>query len=286
MDLTQLAMFNTIVETGSISEAARRTHRVPSNLTTRIRQLEEELGTQLFIRENQRLRISPAGQNFYDYSKRILALVEEARMSVSGDAPSGLLMLGSLESTAAIRIPGLLARFNQRYPTIQLALTTGPSGDMLDAVLDGRLNAAFVDGPFSHPQLDSLTLFPEEMVIVTAQGHPPVRRAAQVDGYNVYAFKANCSYRQHLAQWFQADNARPGQIHEMESYHGMLACVIAGAGVSMMPRSMLESMPGSHDVSVWPLDDPWRWRETGLVWRRDSKTPQLTALLTLLPGQG
>ena len=94
MDLTQLEMFNAVAETGSITQAAAKVHRVPSNLTTRIRQLEADLGVDLFIRENQRLRLSPSGHNFLRYSQRILALVEEARMVVAGDEPQGLFSLG------------------------------------------------------------------------------------------------------------------------------------------------------------------------------------------------
>ncbi len=79
----------------------------------------------------------------------------------------------------------------------------------------------------------------------------------------MYAFRANCSYRRHLESWFHADRVTPGRIHEMESYHGMLACVIAGAGIALMPRSMLESMPGHHQVAAWPLAENWRWLTTG-----------------------
>ncbi|WP_242411621.1 LysR family transcriptional regulator, partial [Klebsiella pneumoniae] len=229
MDLTQLEMFNAVASTGSITQAAQRVHRVPSNLTTRIRQLEADLGVELFIRENQRLRLSPAGHSFLRYSQQILALVDEARMVVAGDEPQGLFSLGSLESTAAVRIPSTLAHFNQRYPKIHLALSTGPSGTMIDGVLEGALSAAFVDGPLVHPGLEGLPVFPEEMMIVAPYGHAPITRASEVNGANVYAFRANCSYRRHFESWFHADRATPGRIHEMESYHGMLACVIAGA---------------------------------------------------------
>ncbi|EHN34235.1 LysR family transcriptional regulator, partial [Salmonella enterica subsp. enterica serovar Montevideo str. CT_02035278] len=61
-----------------------------------------------------------------------------------------------------------------------------------------------------------------------------------------------------------ADGATPGTIHEMESYHGMLACVIAGAGIALMPASMLNSMPGHHQVEAWPLAEKWRWLNTWL----------------------
>lgn len=282
MDLTQLEMFNAVARTGSITQAAQQVHRVPSNLTTRIRQLEADLGVDLFIRENQRLRLSPAGHSFLHYSQQILALVDEARSVVAGDEPQGLFSLGALESTAAVRIPVTLAEYNQRYPRIQFDLATGPSGTMIDGVIDGRLSAAFVDGPVMHPGLEGIPVYREEMMLVAPGGHPPVTRAAEVNGMSIYAFRANCSYRRHFESWFQADHATPGKIHEMESYHGMLACVIAGAGLALMPRSMLESMPGHHQVSAWPLAENWRWLTTWLVWRRGAKTRPLEAFIDLL----
>ena len=282
MDLTQLEMFNAVAETGSITQAAQRVHRVPSNLTTRIRQLEADLGVELFIRENQRLRLSPAGHSFLRYSQQILSLVDEARMVVAGDEPQGLFSLGALESTAAVRIPETLARYNQRYPRIQFDLATGPSGTMTDGVLEGTLSAAFVDGPVMHPGLDGMPVYPEEMMIVAAHGHPPITRASEVNGASIYAFRANCSYRRHFESWFHADQATPGRIHEMESYHGMLACVIAGAGLALIPRSMLESMPGHHQVEAWPLAEKWRWLTTWLVWRRGAMSRQLEAFIALL----
>lgn len=103
-------------------------------------------------------------------------------------------------------------------------------------MLEGTLSAAFVDGPLSHPELEGMPVYREEMMLVTPAGHDVVSRAAQVNGSDVYAFRANCSYRRHLESWFHADRAMPWRIHEMESYHGMLACVIAGAGIALMPR--------------------------------------------------
>ena len=109
MDLVQLEIFKAVAEHGSISAAAQQIHRVPSNLTTRIKQLEQDLGVDLFIREKSRLRLSPAGWSFLEYARRILDLVQEARATVAGEEPQGAFPLGSLESTAAVRIPALLA---------------------------------------------------------------------------------------------------------------------------------------------------------------------------------
>lgn len=282
MDLTQLELFKAVAEEGSITAAAQRLHRVPSNLTTRVKQLEQELGVDLFIREKLRLRLSAAGWTFLDYAKRILELVEEARQATSGTEPQGIFTLGSLESTAAVRIPGLLGDFHLRYPKVELALSTGPSGDMIDGVVAGRLSAAFVDGPLRHPDLEGIELFEEEMVLITPTSHGAVSRAQDVSGKTVYAFRQNCSYRRHFEAWFKADMAAPGKIFEMESYHGMLACVTAGAGVAMVPRSMLESMPGSRNVNVYPLGEAFRYLNIWLTWRRGQRSPALNALIDLL----
>ncbi len=87
MDLVQLEIFKAVAEHGSISAAATQIHRVPSNLTTRIKQLEQDLGVDLFIREKSRLRLSPAGWSFLEYARRILDLVQEARATVAGEEP-------------------------------------------------------------------------------------------------------------------------------------------------------------------------------------------------------
>jgi len=286
VDLVQLEIFKAVAEHGSISAAATHIHRVPSNLTTRIKQLEQDLGVDLFIREKSRLRLSPAGWSFLEYTRRILDLVQEARATVAGEEPQGAFPLGSLESTAAVRIPELLAAYNQQHPKVDLDLSTGPSGTMIDGVLSGRLAAAFVDGPVLHPALEGVPAFEEEMVIIAPLNHSPVERAADVNGENIYAFRSNCSYRHHFEKWFSTDAAVPGKIFEMESYHGMLACVSAGAGLALMPRKMLQSMPGSATVSVWPLTADFRYLTTWLVWRRGTVSRSLSMFVRLLEERG
>lgn len=285
LDLVQLEMFCAVAERGSIAAAAQSIHRVPSNLTTRIKQLEADLGVDLFIRENNRLRLSLAGHGFLAYAKKILELVVEARTFVTGDEPIGRFPLGSLESTAAVRIPQLLANYNQRYPQVELELSTGPSGEMLGGVLDGRLIAAFVDGPISHPSLEGMSVFEEQMVIVAPAHHNPIRRGTDANGDAIYVFRQNCSYRRHFERWFASDGAVPGKVRELESYHAMLACVGAGSGLAIMPRSMFDSMPGSAIVSAWPMNDGFEYLQTWLVWRTDTASGALKAFRDMVENQ-
>ena len=154
MDLVQLRMFCSVAESGSLARAAEQLHRVPSNLTTRLRQLEEELGVDLFIREKQRIRLSPMGHNFLNYAQRILALSDEAMSMARTGEPAGNFSLGSMESTAATRLPGLLAAYHQRFPNVALSLITGTSGEIIDRVREGTLAAALVDGPVQHDDLN------------------------------------------------------------------------------------------------------------------------------------
>lgn len=278
MDLTQLEMFNAVASTGSITCAAQRVHRVPSNLTTRIRQLEADLGVELFIRENQRLRLSPAGHSFCAIASRSSPRWTRREWWWRATNPR-LFSLGSLESTAAVRIPSTLAHFNQRYPKIHGALNRPFRDD--DRRRTGRRPERRVcRRPAGASGLEGLPVFPEEMMIVAPYGHAPITRASEVNGANVYAFRANCSYRRHFESWFHADRATPGRIHEMESYHGMLACVIAGAGTALIPRSMLEVCPAISRFPR-PLAEEWRWLTTAGV-APGAKTRQLEAFIALL----
>ncbi|WP_321817157.1 MULTISPECIES: putrescine utilization regulator PtrR [unclassified Paraburkholderia] len=286
MELAQLQIFREIADAGSVQAAALRLHRVPSNLTTRLKQLEEELGAELFIREKMRLRLSATGASFLDYTRRILDLADEAKLSVAGDEPRGVLPLGSLESTAAVRIPPVLAAFHQRYPEVALDLSTGPSGKLIDRVLEGELAAAFVDGPLSHPALTGVPVFNEELVLISAVNRAPIKRAQDVNGANIYAFRSNCSYRRIFERWFEEDCAAPGRVFELESYHGMLACVSAGAGLALLPASMLENMPSRASVMAHTLPVSVRNVSIHLVWRRDLRAPAaLRRLVDMLEAQ-
>src|SRR5262245_52664579 len=105
MDLSDLRIFTAVVREGGITRAAEKLNRVQSNITTRIRQLEDELDVALFVREGKRLHLAPAGQLLLGYADRLLALADEARSAVRDPHPRGLFRLGAMESTAAVRLP-------------------------------------------------------------------------------------------------------------------------------------------------------------------------------------
>lgn len=281
MELSQLRIFQAVAETGSVTRAAELLHRVPSNLSTRLRQLEEQLGVELFHRERQRLQLSPAGKVLLDYAARMLALHDEAFAAVQGGQPAGEFILGSMYSTAAIHLPVLLARYHKTYPAVNLQVQTAPSGELLEGLLAGRLDAALLDGPLSLSGLDGVPLCEETLVMITEPDHPPVRSARDVAGRPVFTFRKGCSYRMRLEAWYAHDHAAMGRAMEIESYQSMLACVVAGSGVALMSQSMLDSLPGRENVAAHRLQSPFDQATTWLVWRRGMRGANLDAWVNL-----
>ncbi|OOG82744.1 LysR family transcriptional regulator [Pseudomonas sp. A25(2017)] len=281
MEFSQLRIFQAVAEEGSITRAAERLHRVPSNLSTRLKQLEEQLGVDLFLRERQRLQLSPAGKVLLDYTAKLFALHDEAHAAVQGGQPAGDFLLGTMYSTAATHLPDLLAAYHRAYPAVNLQVQSGPSGELFEGLLTNRLDAALVDGPLELAGLDGVPLCDERLVLITEADHAPVRSALDVQGRAVFTFRRGCSYRMRLEAWFAHDHATMGRAMEIESYQGMLACVIAGSGVALMSESMLASLPGRERVTVHPLAEPFASATTWLMWRKGMVGANLNAWIEL-----
>jgi DNA-binding transcriptional LysR family regulator len=277
VEFSQLRIFQAVAEEGSITRAAERLHRVPSNLSTRLKQLEEQLGVELFVRERQRLQLSPAGKVLLDYTGKLFALRDQASAAVMGGQPAGDFVLGTLYSTAAIHLPALLARYHKQYPAVNLQVQSGPSGELLEGLVSGRLDAALVDGPPQLAGIDGVPLCDERLVLISEADHPPIRSAKEVEGRAVFTFRHGCAYRARLEAWFVHYQAAMGRAMEIESYQGMLACVIAGSGVALMSESMLASLPGRESVAVHPLAEPFASATTWLMWRKGMVGANLNA---------
>src|SRR4051812_3301028 len=170
MDLGALRIFKAVAEAGGITRAAARLHRVQSNVTTRVKQLEAELGIALFHRHKRRLTLSPEGKVLLAYAEQMLRLSSEAEAAMRNGAPRGLLRIGALESTAATRLPPVLSAYHLAYPEVRLELVTGTSGALVRRVLAGEVEAAFVAEPYPGDGLESQLVFMEELVLIAPKG--------------------------------------------------------------------------------------------------------------------
>jgi DNA-binding transcriptional LysR family regulator len=281
MDLSDLRIFTAVVREGSVTGAAKRLNRVQSNVTTRIRQLEDDLEVALFIREGKRLHLAPAGQALLGYAGRLLALADEARASVRDPTPRGLFRLGAMESTAAVRLPTALSEYHRRHPEVTLELRTGNPGTLAAAILAGELDAALVAEPIADAPFDKIFVFEEEPVIVSAAGQPPVGRKGAFPKTMV-AFEQGCPHRKRLETWYAKHGEMPERIIELGSYHAMLGCVAAGMGIALLPKSVLTTFPESRRLAVHRLPSGENRSETVLIWRKGAGSPNIRALQQIL----
>jgi DNA-binding transcriptional LysR family regulator len=277
VDFAALQVFKAVVDEGGISPAARKLHRVQSNVTTRIQQLEASLGTQLFVREKRRLFLSPAGELFLGYVDQLLKISEQARSAVLGDTPRGVLRIGTLESTAASRLPPLLSRYHEKYPAVRVELATGTTDSLVEAVLNRKLEAAFVAECDSAAPVEAVPVFLEELVVVAPRSHAKIRRAQDVRTDTVIAFPSGCAYRRRLQAWLAAGGIALDKVLELSSYHAIIACVASGTGIALAPRSVLETIRGTRNVSVYPLAGNQGKVTTSFVWRRGEASFPLRA---------
>src|SRR4051794_10966095 len=122
MDLSDLRIFTAVVREGGVTRAAEKLKRVQSNVTTRIRQVEEDLGADLFLGDGKRLHLAPAAKGLLGYAARLRARAEEARGAIRDPRPRGVFRLGAMESPAAVRLPKAINEYSRLYPEVTLEL--------------------------------------------------------------------------------------------------------------------------------------------------------------------
>lgn len=285
MDLIALQIFKTVAEAGGITRAAARLHRVQSNITTRVKQLEARLGTRLFHRQKRRLVLSAEGRTLLDYAERLLRLSSEAEAAMRNGAPRGVLRIGSLESTAATRLPPVLSAYHLAYPEVRLELVTGTSGALVRRILDGEIEAAFVAEPFTAQGLEMQLAFTEELVLIAPKGYGEIRTAKDAAHLPVLAFATGCSYRRRLETWLGRSGIAPERVMEYGSYHAIVACVAAGSGIAVVPKSVVAAVRPHRQVVFYELPKDIAVAKTQLVWRAGHRSSALDALRASL-GRG
>lgn len=284
IDLESLKIFRTVVDEGGVVRAANKLNRVQSNVTTRIRQLEEHLGTRLFRREGRSIRLSAEGQTLLVYADRLLRLADETVSQMRTGKPKGVFRLGSLESTAGARLPPILSRYHTLYPDVVVELATGTAGALITRVTNFDVEAAFVSEPFTAPSLEARPVFVERLVLVTSKAIGKVCGPADIGRSTLIAFSQGCSYRKRIEEWLGSANVMPERILEFASYQAMIACVAAGTGFAVVPKSVLEALQATESIRQHALPKRFAHNRTYLVWNGDP-SPALNGLISLLAGR-
>ncbi|MDP3979117.1 MAG: LysR substrate-binding domain-containing protein [Pseudomonas sp.] len=279
-----LRHFLALSRAGSLTAAAQQLHCVPSNVSARLRQLESQLGAVLFQRKAQRLRLTPAGERLVTYAEQLEQLCQAAWRSVQEDVWAGELRLGSMETTAAVRLPEVLAAFHRDAPRVDVSLLTGTSRHLVEQVLAGRLDAALIGGPFEHPLLVAEVIWREELMLVLPAS--PAGKSLLQGPVSLLGFPAGCHYRERLERWSERHAVQVSARQSYGSIDAILGGIAAGMGIGMLPRSLLQLHPRGRLVAAKVIDSDLAAAPTLLMRRCDAPShPVLEHLLELLRAQ-
>jgi DNA-binding transcriptional LysR family regulator len=271
MDAGELRVFEAVARLGAMNRAATELNTVQSNVTTRIRLLEEDLGTPLFDRHSRGVSMTAAGRRLLPYARRIAHLLDEAHRAVKDDgSPKGMLTIGSLETTAAIRLSPVLADYAAAYPDVDLVFRTGTTNEMIKAVLDRTVDGAFLCGPVDHPDLETETVFHEELVVATAPAVRSFDELTREKEAKIVVLRAGCSYRQRLEEILARRGVVGLRTLEFGTIEAILGCVAAGLGVTLLPRGIVTMAQRDRAIAMHELPPAESRVDTVFIHRRDA----------------
>lgn len=270
MDIVDLKIFESVARLGGMSRAAVEMNTVQSNVTARIRSLEDELGLQLFHRTSQGVSLTQAGHRLLPYARRAGVLLGEAiRATRDTGTPNGNLVIGSLETTAAFRLSPLFASYVADYPGVDVSLKTGTSCELVEQVLDRRIEGAFVCGPVDHPELAVEKMFREQLVVLSARQLGSLDELLACKDIRIIVLRLGCSYRLIL----EAMLARRGIVNVRQMEFGTLETIIAsveaGLGITLLPKALIGPVWRAGRVAVHELPAEEARVETVFIRRQD-----------------
>ncbi len=282
LNLQALEIFRTVAMEGSVSRAADRLGRVQSNISTRIKQLEDTLGKSLFQRQNRGLSLTAEGQMLLTYAEKFHLLSVETSEALEADQPQGPFRIGAMESTAAARLPAVLSCYHDTHPAVEVTLKTDTAGGLLDRLTRYEIDVVFIAEPVSDERLETRPVFEEQLVLVTPGSFPDLQKMTELSGKTLIAFEAGCAYRRYLEQWQLENGIAPGKILSVSSYLAILSCVSAGTGYAVVPRSVLDMINMDTTLHHYPLKGPYAAIKTLLAWRSDYHSAKLEVLCDML----
>jgi DNA-binding transcriptional LysR family regulator len=289
MEVRQLQTFCVLVEELNFTRTAERVHTVQSNVTSQIKSLEEELGTQLFDRLAKRVLLTEAGHRFLPYAEKALAAMEQGCRAVKfGTEPAGPLRIGAPESVLTYRLPEVLKLFRKRYPQVELIFRPGLDDKVGDALESGKLDLAIgmcdsVEGE----QLRSMRMRTEEVYLFATPDHP------LANGRTVYPkdlldqtlllTEAGCGYRKKLDTQLALANIRPQHITEFSSVEAIKQCVQAGMGLGLLPGIVIASELKKKQFALLNWHGAKMTIATHIVWHKDKwMSPGMQAFLDVM----
>ncbi|PTM59296.1 DNA-binding transcriptional LysR family regulator [Desmospora activa DSM 45169] len=268
VELTDLKIFVTIAEEESITRAAERLQYVQSNVTTKLRKLERELGVPLFIRHSKGVVLTEKGVVFLQYARNILNLAQEAQQAVGETSyPSGPLAIGVVETVTCGGFIDAIAEFQTMYPEVSLSIVTGNTIELLTKVLDHQLDGALVVGDVHSDDIVSEYTVHDECMLLSQKRYPSARDLI----HGKWAVSPEgCPFRAVLEKWLHSEGVPLNNIIEISSLETLLSCVKSGLASTLLPQSVISGVYSS--LASYPLPAAYRVINTSLIKRKKRYT--------------
>jgi DNA-binding transcriptional LysR family regulator len=288
-DRSQLRCFAAVAEELHFGRAAGRLNMTQPPLSRQIQVLERILDVRLLDRTSRTVRLTAAGRSFLPEAQRILRLAETAthvtRQVAAGRA--GTLKLGFTAASAYDFLPRLVIALRRALPDVTLSLREMVSKDQVEELLAGRIDAALVRPPVTHPDLVAVRALAEPFVAALPAGNGLARREAlspgDLDGEAFIAYAPNEARYFHdlVLGLFTEAGIQPRVVQQLTQIHSILALVRAGLGIALVPAAAERLR--LDGVVFRPLALPAaRPAELVLAWRRDADDPLIARLVSSL----
>lgn len=270
MNTNDLKIFEAVATQGNFTKAAESMFTVQSNVTARIKSLEEEFGVELFTRSSRKVALTAAGDTLMQYSRKISHLLEEAKNEIrSGDNLKGIVRIGCIETTMVLKVPEIISQFGDLYPGIELEFKSAVLPVLINDVLNHRLDAAFVAAPINIPNLEQIAVREEQLVILAPSKIRKLTEVLKEDPLKIVVFEQGCFFRVKLESWLNSKGIIKYKSMALNSIEGIVNFVEAGLGISLLPEEVVKKYYGNRNISAFPVTKELGTMTTLLVYRND-----------------
>lgn len=287
-DLNQLRCFVAVAEELHFSRAAARLNMTQPPLSRQIQVLEHIVDAPLLERTSRSVRLTPAGRSFLPEARRILKLAESASQVARriAQGKTGSLKIGFTAGAAYGFVPELVRACRARLPDVDLSLKEMVTGDQMDALISGQLDAGLLRPPIQRAELATLRVAAEPLLAALPQDHPLLEvedlsiRHFDAQDFLMYSPYESRYFHDLLATQFSRADILPHYVQHVSQIHSILAMVRAGLGAAIVPEAA--SNLAVKGVTLRPLklrvNTPV---ELFLTWRRDAENPLLPLLVAV-----
>ena len=234
--------FLEVARRGNVSRAAEAIYVSQPTLTARLHALESELGEKLFVRTRQGMRLTDAGRAFLPYAERATQAVREGREAIAelNSGSAGHLILASAPAVSTYVLPPLLERFAAAHPRVEVAVRTGHSEEVLQAVLKSEVQLG-LGRELRHHDIQLIPFYEEELVLMVAPSHHFAERAAvsmaELAGEQLILFDRTSSYYELTQASFASAGLTPRGMFELDNIEAAKKMVERRLGVALLPRT-------------------------------------------------